>query len=297
MEFGRRLGAALGFDLVGPGVGRGLLPVAFGVGGPADLGVELLGTQLRGFLRDDAVAFEQLLLLGRGRERAGVVGRRLPLIGLFLQGGTAQRELLLLFGDRLVGQRLLLLRLLVLLRLLDGGGTGGVRLGDGGVLRDLGGLRTTPVAQVAALVLDRGDLEGVDDETLVVHRVRGLLLHLRGEGGAVLDDLLDGERADDRAQGTREDLLRVVVDLILLVEEALRGLAHVIVGAPDLDLSDTAQLEGDAVLRDAVDLDGDLPRGQGEDERLLHDRIDDSAPADDDPPRPRRSRGVATGDD
>ena len=47
------------------------------------------------------------------------------------------------------------------------------------------------------------------------------LLHLGGEGGPVLDDLLDGERADDRAQRAGQDLLAVVVDLRLLVEDCL----------------------------------------------------------------------------
>ena len=67
--------------------------------------------------------------------------------------------------------------------------------------------------------------------------------------------------------------------------------------AADLDLSDAAQLERDAVLRDAVDLDGDLPRGQRKDERLLHDRIDDRATPDDDATGSRSARGVPTGDD
>ena len=297
MQLGRGLGPTLRLDLVGAGVGFGLLPVAFGIGRAPDLGVELLGAQLCGLLGHDTVLLEQLLLLGRGGQGAGIVRGRLPLIGFLLQRRTAQCQLLLLFGDGLVGQRLLLLGLLVLLGLLDGRGTPGVRLGDGGVLGHLGGLGTTPVAQVAALVLDGRDLEGVDDQTLVVHRVRGFLLHLRGEGSAVLNDLLDRERADDRAQGAGEDLLRIVVDLLLLVEEALRGLAHIVLGAADLDLRDSLEAQRDAVDRDAVDLDLDLPRRQREDERLLHDRIDDCAPADDDPPRPRRPGRIAPGDD
>src|SRR5699024_8778418 len=150
---GRGLGPTLRLDLVGAGVGFGLLPVAFGIGRAPDLGVELLGAQLCGLLGHDTVLLEQLLLLGRGGQGAGIVRGRLPLIGFLLQRRTAQCQLLLLFGDGLVGQRLLLLGLLVLLGLLDGRGTPGVLLGDGGVLGHLGGLGTTPVAQVAALVL------------------------------------------------------------------------------------------------------------------------------------------------
>src|SRR5699024_11371471 len=117
--------------------------------------------------------------------------------------------------------------------------------------------------------------------------------HLRGEGSAVLDDLLDRERADDRAQGAGEDLLRIVVDLLLLVEEALRGLAHIVLGAADLDLRDSLEAQRDAVDRDAVDLDLALPPRQREATRLLHDPPHHSPPADHAPPRPRPPRPPA----
>ena len=258
MQLSRSFGPTLGFDIVGARISVCLLAVALRVGGAPDLGIELFGTQFRGFLRNDAVAFEQLLLLGRVRQRARIVSGRLTLVRLFLQRRTAQGELLLLLGDGLIGQSLLLLGRLVLLRFLNGRCTTGIRLGDGGVLRDLRRLGATPILQVAALVFDGGDLERVDDQALVVHRVRGFLLHLGREGSTILDDLLDCQRTDDGAQRSGEDLCAVGLDLVLLVEEALRGLAHVPLGAADLDLGDTVQAQCDAVHRDSVDGHSDL---------------------------------------
>jgi hypothetical protein len=60
-------------------------------------------------------------------------------------------------------------------------------------------------------------LERVQDEPLAGERGLGLLGDLGRERGAVADDLLDGQPADDRTEATGEDLLGECLDFVLLL--------------------------------------------------------------------------------
>ncbi len=78
--------------------------VLLGVGRLAHLGIELALAELRPPLRNLLLADDDLLLLFGLGEGAGGVGACLAGIGLFLQLGPADDQLLLREGDLLVGQ-------------------------------------------------------------------------------------------------------------------------------------------------------------------------------------------------
>jgi hypothetical protein len=84
------------------------------------------------------------------------------------------------------------------------------------------------------------------------------LLDALGEGRAVPDDRFDRQGSHDGAERTGQGLLRVVVDRLLLVEEALGGLTDGVRITTHLDLGDAGEVELDAVLGDAFDAEGDL---------------------------------------
>ena len=186
--------------------------------------------------------------------------------------GLLEREVPLGLGDGLLGQQPGLLGLLP-----------GQRLGDRRVLEDPGGLGPAEVLQVGALGEDVLQLEGVQHQALVGHRVLGLLRDGRGERGPVADDLLDGQPADDRAQRAGEHLAGELLDLGLLVQEALGGGADRVLGAADLDDRHALQVGPDALLADrALDLDVDAAAGQVEHLQLLHHRHHEHRSAHDD---------------
>ena len=201
---GGRLARLGGGDLGGP-LGLGLLldAVAVGVGGLADLGLELALGQRR-------LTHGDLLLLRRGspgRGRPGPAARRRrpapeaasvsALISACFSASARLDD-----GDLLLGLDPGLLGLLP-----------GVGLGDRRGLADPGGLGTTEVGEVGAVVGDVLDLEGVEDQALAGQRVLGLVGDPLGEGRPVADDLLDGQAADDRAQRTGQDLLGERLDV------------------------------------------------------------------------------------
>ena len=126
----------------------------------------------------------------------------------------------------------------------------GVRLGDRRGLADPRGLRATEVGEVAAVVGDVLDLEGVEDQALTGQRALGLVGDALREGGPVADDLLDGEAADDRAQRTGEHLLGEGLDVGLLAEEPLRTEPDLVGVAADLDDGDAVEVELDALPGD-----------------------------------------------
>ena len=195
-----------------------------GVGRLANLGVELALLEL-------GVALGHLLLLGEDRLVPLGLGER-PAAADFAfaasisawMRGLLEGQVPVRLGDRLLGEQPLLLGLLP-----------GPRLGDGRVLEHPGGLGPAQVLQVGALGEDVLELEGVQHQTLVGHRVLGLLGDRAGERRPVPDDLLDGEPADDRAQRAGQHLPGEVVDLVLLVQEPLGGGPDRVLGAADLD--------------------------------------------------------------
>ena len=99
----------------------------------------------------------------------------------------------------------------------------GFGLGDRGVAFDLGDARFAQGVEVALAVADVADGEADDAQTHVRHVARGDFLDLRGEGVAVLVNILDGHRAENRAQMAFERLRRDVLDLIGGLAEELLG--------------------------------------------------------------------------
>src|SRR5690606_16496299 len=164
----RLLGLGLGDgDLAGL-LGRGLLldRVAAGVGRLADRGVELALGQLGPAGGHQLLGGEDLLVLGRLRQRAG--GGRLGGggVGLGLDLGVLEGEVAAGDRDLLLGPDAGLLGL-----------AAGVGLGDGRLHLGPGGLGPAEVGEVVALGLDVLQLEGVEHEALAGQAVLGLLGH------------------------------------------------------------------------------------------------------------------------
>jgi len=113
-------------------------------------------------------------------------------LGLFDLGAIA-RLLDLSLADE---SRLECRRLLLLLRR----GLVGLRRGDAGVTLDRGGVRGGEVLDVACVVLDLLDLEGVDYEAELLHLVGRGGFHLLRDAVPIPDDLLNAQAADDRAE-------------------------------------------------------------------------------------------------
>lgn len=269
-------GGALGLGLLDPGHALGLRLllglVAAGVGGLADLGVELAVGQRRLALGDLLLLGEDLLLaVGVGQRSGGVrLGR--GGVGLGLDLGLAQVQGALRDRDLLLG-------------LEPGlrGGAPGVGLRDVGLLLRAGGLGAAEVLQVGALGGDVLDLERVEHQALAGEAGLGLLGDLPGEGGPVADDVLHRHAADDGAQGTGEHFLGEADDAVLLLEEALGGRADGVLCAADLDDRDAFQIGLDAAQGDGpADRHRDVTAGQVQGEALLHEGDDEDPAADHD---------------
>ena len=119
-----------------------------------------------------------------------------------------------------------------------------------GVALAAGGLLLADQVHVAGLVADRLDRERVDLEAgrreVALGRVLDGLLELL----AVEVELLDRQRADDRAERALEDVLDDRVDLLLLgLEEALGGVPDRLVVGADLERGDALDGDLDALAR------------------------------------------------
>ena len=113
----------------------------------------------------------------------------------------------------------------------------GLGLGDLRVAFDLGDARLAQRVEVALAVADVADGEADDAQAHVRHVAGGHFLHLRGEGIAVLVDVLHRHRAEDRAQMAFQGLHGDVLDLLgALAQELLGGGGDGDVVALDLDL-------------------------------------------------------------
>ena len=194
---------------------------------------------------------DRLVAVGLG-QRPGGGGLRRGRVGLGLDLGLLERQRALRDRDLLLGgdRRLL-------------GGLPGVRLGDPGRLADPRGLGATEVGEVAAVVGDVLDLEGVEDQALAGQGVLRLVGHPLGERRAVADDLLDGQAADDGAQRAGEHLLGERLDVLLLAQEPLGGQPDLVGVAADLHDRDALDVELDALAgHRAADLHRDPPAGE-----------------------------------
>ena len=147
--------------------------------------------------------------------------RRASGVGLLLAAhavgvGLGDRGVALGLG--LLGQPLrlglALARLALGVGLGDGGLLGGDRLGDGRRALDLGDARLAQRLEVAVLVADVADGEGVDAQPHVGEVAGRDLLHLLRELVAVLVDVLDRQRAEDGAQVALHRLQRDLGDLL-----------------------------------------------------------------------------------
>ena len=108
------------------------------------------------------------------------------------------------------------------------------------------------VVDVAGGVLDLLDLERVDHDAQLLHLAVAAVFHLRGQTVSLADDLLDGEAADDGAEVAGEDAAHQLLHLILLGQEATRRVGDGDGVVTDLEGSDGADVEADALGRDAV---------------------------------------------
>ena len=137
------------------------------------------------------------------------------------------------------------------------------------------------VIRLVGKALDR---EGVDLQPAGGEVSLGRVLHLLQELLAVADELLDGQRADDRSQRSLEHVLDDRVDLLRLgVEESLGGVAQRLDVAPDLEGGHALDLDLDALAGDGVaQLHVDLARGQLELADAIEQRPDEGTASDDD---------------
>ena len=179
---------------------------------------------------------------------ASRLGRR----GQGLDLGLAERDVAL-------GVDLDLLRL----GLPDRGLLVGGRLGHPRVALAAGGLLLADEVHVADLVADRLDREVVDRQAGRREVAPGGALDLLLELLPVVVQLLDGQRADDRAERALEDVLDDRVDLVLALHEPLGGGPDGLLVAADLERGDALDGDLDALLVTGVrELDVDLAGGQ-----------------------------------
>jgi hypothetical protein len=166
----------------------------------------------------------------------------------------------------------------------------GLRFANGGLLIR-GGLGHARVALAASRLLLADELhvtrlvaDGLDGERVDLQAGRGEVALGRVLDGllellAVEVELLDGERADDRAQRALEHVLDDGVDGLLLgLEEPFRRVADGLVVGTDLERRDTLHRDLDALAGDGVgEVDVDLPRGELELADLMDEWQDDHA--------------------
>ena len=164
------------------------------------------------------------------------------------------------------------------LGLADRGLLVGLGLGHPRVPLAAGRLLLADEVHVADLVADRLDREVVDRQARRREVGLGGALDLLLELLAVVVELLDGQRADDRAERALEDVLDDRLDLLVAVLEPLGGVADRLLVAADLDRRDALDRDLDALLGHGVgEVDVDLARGQVEPAQLVDQRQDDDA--------------------
>jgi hypothetical protein len=113
----------------------------------------------------------------------------------------------------------------------------------------------------------------------------GAVEHLGGQLLPLGDDLLNGHRADDRAQVPREDAAGQHRHLVLVGQEPLAGVDDGLGVVADLERDDGADVERDALLGDAGLGDLGLPHGKRQIANLAEHRRDEGAVPGDDPER------------
>ncbi len=256
--------------------GEGLDLVPLGVGLPADGRVELflpaedlllldpdLDRLLLQLVRHVGVGLLQVrfaLLFGDGLRRLEVRDLGRPPRGR-LRFRLAPVLVRLCFSDRGVALGLGLLRELLRFRLpfprlalriglRDHRLLGRDGFGDGRGALYFRDARFSEGLEIAVLVADIADGEGVDSEAHVREVPGGDLLHLLRELIAVLVDVLDAERAQDRPQVALHRFERDLGDLLgRFSEEALGGGMKRSLVFLDLDLGDTVHQDGNALRR------------------------------------------------
>ncbi len=281
---GRRLGLGRQADFLGGcfgladarvAIGRreSCLAVRLGVGGLADVYLELLLLLLRLQLGDARLLFDDSLVGLRFGQRALLCGLLLGAIDLGLEAGLLDLGVADRLGD--LGLSRLLLR--------DGGL---VRLGTGnaGVLLDLGLVRHRQVLDICRGAGDGLDLEAVDDEPEGLHLDGAPLPDLLGELVLVADHLLDCHRSGDGPEMADEDVHDLGLELLRrAVQEAASGIGDRAVVVADLVDDHAAQVQADLLLADAWHGDFALVGHEREGSDLDQARHHESASACNDP--------------
>ena len=250
-------GAALLDDLGGGALGLLLGLAAGGVGGLQDVGVELAADLL------DAGLLHADLAAGGGDEGLDL-GLLLGDEGAAARPGVGDAALVLLGRDlhlRLEGGELGVAGVVP----AELGGLGlAAGLGDERVAADRGGALAAHGVEVADLVADVLDLQGVEDEAQLAEVVLGLGGEALGEGLLVGVDLLGGHGGEHAAEVALEGLAGGLHDLLAAAaEEALEGVVEQGLLAGDLDVGEALDVERDAALGVGVlDLDLDDHVGQ-----------------------------------
>ena len=137
---------------------------------------------------------------------------------------------------------------------------------------------------VVRLVGEALDGERVDLQAAGGEVALGRVLHLLEQLLAVADELLDGQRADDRPERSFQHVLDDRVDLFWLgVEESLCGIAQRFDVTSDLEGGDALDLDFDALAGHSVrQLHADLARSQLELADAVEQRPDERTATDDD---------------
>src|SRR5262249_29561042 len=228
-----------------------------------------VGLELRqlGLLADD------LLLSLRLGERPGLVRTGLRRRHLGLRFGLAQRNVARGVDLYLLGLRLSDRRLLV-----------GRGLRHARVPRNRRHALLPEQFYVVRLIGKALDGKGVDLQAARGQVAFGRVLHLLQQLLTVADELLDRQRAHDRAQRAFEDVLDNGVHLLGLgVEESLRRVAQGFDVASDLEGGHALHLDFDALARDRVrELNADLARGELQATDAIDQGHDEGPAADND---------------
>ena len=214
---------------------------------------------------------DDLLARLRVGERSGLLRQRRGFVDFRLETGLL---------DLAVALRLRFERCRLLLAL--GRFLIGLRLRDARVALHRRGVRLGEVVDVARRVVDLLNLQRVDDQPELLHLGAGRTARRFGELVALADQIFDGERAADCAQMAREHLLNARVHAVLLVEETARGVGDRREVVTDLVDHHPFDVDRNALLGDARDLELGLAQVERKPAHHLHARNDQRAAAGDD---------------
>ena len=255
------------------------------LGGPPHVGLQALRRQLGLPLRQCRLLGDHFLRRAGLGERTGLSRASPGLLHLCLEAGVLDSGIAFVLCLQRCRLLLALERLLV--------GLGGR---DACLARDSRGVRRRDVVDVAAPVSDLLDLHRVEDQAELLHLRMAALGDLLGQPVAFANDLLDGQRTDDRAQVPGEHPSDQLFHLVLLGQEPARRIGDRGLIVTDLECGDRLDVQPDALDRDAILDDLGDPQRQRQCARLAEDRQYKDAPAGDDAERRLGAAPLRPGD-